>query len=165
MGSVDAGDVNAGLRFEGRIGENFKLTSGTWVRAAAMQSEVLGALNGLAQDVVLVGEGRGVVGVLIVPSAALRRGGARGGGVGRGSAARIGRALVMAEPVLMADGEVTAKWNLNFAKAQARSAGLVDRLVRAGLGWFWWRRVDGVHLLMGPSGRRRLRGGRSRWRI
>lgn len=128
MGFVDVDDMNAGLRFEGRISEDFKLMTGTWVRAAAMRLQVLEALKGVAQDVVLVGEGHAEVGALIVPVAgadmvfdSLR-------GFSGGSAARVARVLVMEEPPSMAEGEVTAKGNLNFAKIRTRRVKLVERL-------------------------------------
>jgi feruloyl-CoA synthase len=148
MGFVDPQDMNAGLRFEGRISEDFKLTSGIWVRAAALRLEILGALTGVAQDVVLVGEGRDTVSALIVPAPGLRDGAVEAEGVllvaaerlaglatiGGGSASRIARALVMAEVPSIADGEITAKGNLNFAKIRARRAGLIERLYVGGEG-------------------------------
>lgn len=147
MAFVDADDVNQGLRFDGRIGEDFKLTTGTWVRAASLRLQVLDALKGVAQDVVLVGEGHSAVGALIVPTLGLREGAAEDAGallVGErfaglramtgGSAAKIARLMVMAEPPSIADGEITAKGNLNFAKIKARRAGLVARLFAGGEG-------------------------------
>lgn len=148
VGFVDPNDMNLGLRFEGRISEDFKLTTGTWVRAAALRLEVLSALKGIAQDVVLVGEGRDDVGAMIVPAAGLRDGADEVDGVlvvaaerlaalrafKGGSAARIKRVLVMAEAPSIADGEITAKGNLNFAKVRARRAALVERLYEGGTG-------------------------------
>lgn len=139
---VDPDNPSAGLRFDGRMSEDFKLMTGTWVRASVLRLEVLGALKGLAQDVIVVGEGRAEVGVLIVPTPALRDGAEEVDGAlmvapGRlaaleaftgGSAARIARALVLAEPPSIAEGEITAKGNLNFAKIKARRSGFVDRL-------------------------------------
>ena len=138
---IDPANANAGLRFDGRLSEDFKLTTGTWVRAANLRLEVLVALKGMVQDVCLVGEGRDEVGLLIVPSPALQGERADGAvqveaapiqaamaGFTGGSAMRIARALVMADPPSMADGEITAKGNLNFAKLQSRRAALVDRL-------------------------------------
>ncbi len=145
---VDPDRPELGLRFDGRISEDFKLMTGTWVRAAALRLEVLAALKGLAQDVVLVGEGRAEVAVLIVPTAALREGVAEADGallvdparlaaleqMTGGSAARVARALVLAEAPSIAEGEITAKGNLNFAKVRARRAELVTRLYAGGAG-------------------------------
>ncbi|OAN77615.1 feruloyl-CoA synthetase [Jannaschia sp. EhC01] len=138
MAFVDPADMNLGLKFDGRIGEDFKLMTGTWVRAAALRLEVLNVLKGVAQDVVLVGEGHSEVGALIVPLpgredaaevAAQRLGTLQGG-----SAARVARVMVMAEPPRLADGEITAKGNLNFARIKSRRADLVERLYAGGEG-------------------------------
>lgn len=142
---VDASRPNLGLRFDGRIGEDFKLSSGTWVRAANLRLEVLKALEGIARDVVICGEGRDGIGVLIVP---LRRDAEEVDGalivpdgpaealrtITGGSSRRIARALVMAEPPEMAEGEITAKGNLNVARLLQRRQGLVDRLFDGGPG-------------------------------
>ena len=145
MTFVDPSDMNAGLAFAGRISEDFKLMTGTWVRASAIRLAVLGALKGIAMDVVLTGEGRGDVGLLIVPTPPIRDGAAeadgalidasiaariseRLAGLGGSSSSRIARALLLSEPPSMADGEITAKGNLNFPKLLGRRGGLVDRL-------------------------------------
>ena len=144
MRLVDPADPNKGLRFDGRISEDFKLMTGIWVRAAALRLAVLEALKGMAQDVILTGEGRAEVGLLIVPAPALRAGAQEAEGalvaadagrvaaaLGRftgGSAARIARALVLADPPSIAAGEITAKGNLNFARLQGLRAALVERL-------------------------------------
>lgn len=145
MRMVDPADVSKGMRFDGRIAEEFKLASGTWVRAAGLRLEVLGKLKGLAADVILTGAERSEVGVLIVPAPGLAEGARADGGAlivaqaaeiaarlkpgpDEGSAHAIRRALVLAEPPSMAEGELTAKGNLNFRKLLARRAGLVARL-------------------------------------
>lgn len=145
MRMVDPADVSKGMKFDGRIAEEFKLASGTWVRAAGLRLEVLGKLKGLAADVILTGAERSEVGVLIVPAPGLAEGARADGGAlivaqaaeiaarlkpgpDEGSAHAIRRALVLAEPPSMAEGELTAKGNLNFRKLLARRAGLVARL-------------------------------------
>lgn len=145
MRLVDPADVNKGMKFDGRIAEEFKLSSGTWVRAAGLRMEVLGKLKGMAADVVMTGADRADVGVLIVPTAALAAGATDAGGAlivaqaaeiaerlkpaqSEGSAHAIRRVMVLAEPPSMADGELTAKGNLNFRKLLARRKSLVDRL-------------------------------------
>lgn len=145
MRMVDPADVSKGMKFDGRIAEEFKLASGTWVRAAGLRLEVLGKLKGLAADVILTGAERSEVGVLIVPAPGLVEGARADGGAlivaqaaeiaarlkpgpDEGSAHAIRRALVLAEPPSMAEGELTAKGNLNFRKLLARRAGLVARL-------------------------------------
>ncbi len=152
MKFVDNNDANKGLTFDGRISEDFKLLSGTWVRAANLRLEMLPLLDGIAADVVMTGADRSQIGLLIVPNMpALKAGGYEvsednGALVGEallndiehrlaerareisGSAMRISRALVMAEPPSMGDGEVTAKGNLNFRKILTRRADLLNRL-------------------------------------
>ncbi|UWQ91126.1 feruloyl-CoA synthase [Rhodobacteraceae bacterium M382] len=150
MTFADMDDVNAGLKFAGRLSEDFKLATGTWVRASDLRMAVLSALKPLAQDVVLTGEGRDAVGVLILPapnqiakadlsprpglicSDALQQQIADRlapfSDPSRGSANRITRALILSEAPMMAAGEITAKGNLNFRKLLTRRAALVDLL-------------------------------------
>jgi len=150
---VDPDRPELGLRFDGRVSEDFKLMTGTWVRAAALRLEVLGWLAPLAADVVICGQDRAEVGILVVPDAAgcaaagltpaeagegLVPGGPLTAEIGRrmqaaaaratGSAGRIARAAVLAEPPTLASGEVTAKGNLNPRKLLSRRADLLDRL-------------------------------------
>lgn len=143
---LDPGRPERGLRFEGRIAEDFKLSTGTWVRAAALRLDLLAALRGLAADVVVTGADRAEVGVLILPSPRLRAGAGEAGGAlvveaaaeiagrlraagaGRGSASRAVRALVLSEPASLAEGEITAKGNLNYRRLLSRRATLLERL-------------------------------------
>ena len=144
---VDPAKTNLGLRFDGRLSEDFKLSSGTWVRAAALRLAALGALGDLAADVVVTGADRAEIDLLIVPSAGLRAAddAAEDAGalivpsradvirerlarVGTSPSTRIARALILAEPLSMADGEVTAKGSINFKKLLARRADLLARL-------------------------------------
>jgi feruloyl-CoA synthase len=141
---------SAGLRFAGRIAEDFKLATGTWVRATALRLELLGALKPLVQDVILTGEGRDAVGVLILPAPDVlaRCGDTATGGLlqdpgysagiarrlapfadpARGSASRLTRALVLSDPPSMATGEITAKGNLNFRKLLLNRSDILDAL-------------------------------------
>jgi feruloyl-CoA synthase len=151
MTFVDAEDPSRGLKFEGRLSEDFKLTSGTWVQAANLRLEVLGLLAPFAADVIICGAGRDEVGALVVPNrAALDAAGVACSDDGtvltgdiqaqiaaklapaadrtRGGAKRIACFAVMSEAPSMADGELTAKGNINFPKLLARRADLVERL-------------------------------------
>ncbi|WP_299048369.1 feruloyl-CoA synthase [uncultured Tateyamaria sp.] len=146
MRFVDPADMNKGLRFDGRLSEDFKLSTGTWVQAAQLRLDMLAVLGPLAQDVVVCGAGRDEVGILIVPGpdaqdgvvdeAALccaasdeirKRMETYSDGI-TGTARRVVRALVLADPPDMGAGEVTAKGNINFARLLERRAHLVDRL-------------------------------------
>ncbi len=152
MTFVDRQDMNKGLRFDGRISEDFKLLTGTWVRAAALRGEVLACLAPLAGDVVITGHDRNEIGVLIFPNrdAMSEAGFGDEADVGAmicpsllkelsrrlserakqqsGSSTRIGRALVLAEPPSLAEGEMTAKGNLNFRKVLTLRATQLERL-------------------------------------
>lgn len=145
MAFVDPDNINLGLRFDGRISEEFKLLTGTWVRAANLRLDVLIALKGIAMDVIVTGADRNEIGILIVPTPPLRETCQENGGalfaedaaerirgalssIGTGSSTRIARALILAEPPSIADGEITAKGNLNFRKLLDRRADLLERL-------------------------------------
>jgi feruloyl-CoA synthase len=144
---VDPNDPNQGMKFDGRISEEFKLLTGTWVRAATLRLEVLAALGDLASDVVITGADRRDIGVMIVPSATLRadesateRSGvlrvpskepsirdalAR---IGGSSSTRIARAIVLSDPPSVATGEITAKGSLNTKKILTQRSALLVRL-------------------------------------
>ncbi|WP_102107952.1 feruloyl-CoA synthase [Oceaniglobus roseus] len=146
MRFVDPDDPARGLRFDGRLSEDFKLLSGTWVRATQLRLELLACLAPLASDLVLTGADRDEIGVLIFPNPAAVRGAPDGEGAlldpellaeirrrlaarpGTASSTRVARALVLAEPPSMPEGEVTAKGNLNIRRVLARRAALLDRL-------------------------------------
>ncbi len=149
---IDKDDPNQGMRFDGRISEDFKLQSGTWVRAAQLRLDMLSRLAPLAADLVITGADRKQIGVMIFPNVAeltqegfeLREeGGAYScallqGELHRrlserareisGSSTLISRAIVLTEPPSMPDGEMTAKGNLNVRKVLARRADLLERL-------------------------------------
>ncbi len=149
---VDESDPNKGVRFDGRLSEDFKLTSGTWVQTARLRLQVLEALAPFAQDAVITGAGRDEVAVLILPNrGAIAAQGwevSEADGLWRcaelehevqgrladladratGSATRVTAALILADPPSMATGEATAKGNINFPKFLAARADMVERL-------------------------------------
>lgn len=152
MAFVDPQDISRGMRFDGRISEDFKLLSGTWVRAAGLRLDLLADLAPLAADLVVTGQDRNEIGLMIFPNrdaldaagytleendgalvcaALLADVSARliaRGGQSAGSSTRVKRAVVLAEPQSLTDGEITAKGNLNFRKVLTRRAGLLARL-------------------------------------
>ncbi len=67
---ADADDpaMSRGFMFRGRINEDFKLSTGTWVRVGALRTRLLAALGDVAQDVVVAGHGRDTLGILIFPN-------------------------------------------------------------------------------------------------
>ena len=64
---IDPGQPTRGLRFDGRIGEDFKLGNGTWVSVGPLRAEIIAALAPVAQDVVIAGLDAGFVTALVIP--------------------------------------------------------------------------------------------------
>ncbi|MEX0409533.1 feruloyl-CoA synthase [Aquibium sp. LZ166] len=141
-------DPALGLRFDGRLSEDFKLSTGTWVNVGALRAAFLAEAGMAIHDVVICGEGRDDVGALVFlsPQAvggartrvqeALDRLAARG----TGSSTFIARAIVLAAPPAADAGEITDKGSLNARAVLAnRSADLAalyaeppgDSLMRA----------------------------------
>lgn len=65
---VDPERPEAGLQFDGRVSEDFKLLTGTWVHVGALRLAGIDALKPLAQDIVVTGHDRDDIGFLIFPS-------------------------------------------------------------------------------------------------
>ena len=151
---IDADDPAKGIAFDGRTGEDFKLTTGTWVHAGSLRVAALEAAAPALQDAVVAGHDRDWVGLLAWPSLAGCRGLAGVGeetgpeelikdprvrahvaaGLGahnaahRGSSQRLARVLLMAEPPSMDTNEITDKGYINQAAVLARRHDLVERL-------------------------------------
>lgn len=62
---ADKADPNAGMLFDGRITENFKLSSGTWVNVGILKSKLITAGKGLIRDAVFTGHDRDYVGAIL----------------------------------------------------------------------------------------------------
>jgi feruloyl-CoA synthase len=152
---VDAAHPERGLRFDGRIAENFKLASGTWVHSGTLRGAAVAAFSPLAIDVVLAGSGQDFVGALVYPDIAACRAldpqlpaaadaqavldshvvrarfqqmlDALAAG-GTGSANRIVRVVVVAEPATLDNGEMTAKAAISPATVLRRRAATVAEL-------------------------------------
>lgn len=144
---ADPDDLSQGVLFDGRISEEFKLLTGTWVQASKLRLGALAALSGIVQDVVVTGADRAEVGLLIFAPAGLHLDGDGTGTVtnenycsqirvrlqdlashATGSSNRITRALVIDGPPSVGDGEITAKGSLNNRAILTRRAALLDRL-------------------------------------
>jgi len=134
----------AGVIFDGRVAEDFKLTTGTWVCVNALRVRAICALAPHVQDAVVTGHDRDEIGLLLFPSqqgsrldqqtlrehvrqafAALRS-------EGGGSSQLPRRALVLAEPPSVEAGEITDKGYLNQGAILRRRAELVARLYDGG---------------------------------
>ena len=70
MRLADAGDLSKGLVFDGRVAEDFKLSTGTWVHAGGLRVAALAAAAPALQDAVVTGHDRDFVGLLAWPNLA-----------------------------------------------------------------------------------------------
>jgi feruloyl-CoA synthase len=137
---LDEDDPLQGVVFDGRVAEDFKLTSGTWVSVGTLRVKVVSALAPYAQDVVITGHDRSEVGALIfltesgraLPRAeiaeylrlglrALRQEGA-------GSSQTPMRALLLPDAPSAAAGEITDKGYVNQRQVLTRRAADVEAL-------------------------------------
>lgn len=152
---VDAGNAAAGLRFDGRLSEDFKLATGVWVSVGPLRMSLIHELSPLVQDVVVAGPERDQVTALILldPSGCSRWLPALGpsptlaacaaapeirseivarlrafGTANRASSRRIVRAVLLAEPASLAHGEITDKGSINQRAVLAHRQTLVETL-------------------------------------
>ena len=127
----------SGIVFNGRVAEDFKLTSGTWVSVGMLRLAVVTALAPLALDVVMTGHDRSEIGVLIFLSEAARKlpqdevaatvrealGSMKGG-----SSQVPTRALLLPDGPSMAAGEITDKGYINQRLVLLRRTAEVEAL-------------------------------------
>jgi feruloyl-CoA synthase len=134
---ADPKEPLAGLVFDGRISENFKLANGTFVACGDLRVRAVAAIGGAVTDAVVCGENREGVGLLLYPNptlpraeieAAARQGLAAFNARAAGATGRVRRALVLAEPPDPGCGEITDKGYISQALARARHAEAVERL-------------------------------------
>ena len=137
---ADPADPSRGLTFDGRIAEDFKLTTGTWVHVGAVRMKLIAAGNPLIQDAVITGHDRDEVGALVFLSpaakdlapeairaklaAALASLAADPGG----SSMHPVRALIMAEPPSIDTNEITDKGYINQRAVLEHRAAMVEKL-------------------------------------
>ena len=148
---ADAGNPNLGLVFRGRLAEDFKLSTGTFVRVGAVRTALLSMLPVLA-DAVIAGENRDEVCALawVNPAEALKLLGREpvtdgelvtdpdllahisdalaGQRATTGSAGRVARLLVMSRPAGLDEGEITDKGYVNQRRVLANRSHLVELL-------------------------------------
>jgi feruloyl-CoA synthase len=140
---VDEDDPNQGLMFDGRLAEDFKLSSGTFVRVGALRGTLVSACEGVLSDAAIAGHDEAYAGALAwVDAGEAER--VCGGDAARlrahlaealtrmnadeGSARRIERLLLLDEPPNMDAGEITDKGYLNQRAVIERRADAVARL-------------------------------------
>jgi feruloyl-CoA synthase len=152
---ADPDDPSKGILFDGRLAENFKLMSGTWVHVGELRLEVIAACAPVIQDAVVTGHDREEIGLLAFPNPAgcrslcpglteetplaelirrpevrerLAAGLARHNATHRANSRRIARVLLMDEPPSLQAGEITDKGYVNQRAVLERRAALVERL-------------------------------------
>ncbi len=64
---IDVDDPNAGMLFDGRIAEDFKLSTGTWVSVGVLRAKLIAASNGLIKDAVITGHDKDYLGAIVFP--------------------------------------------------------------------------------------------------
>jgi len=151
---ADPTDPNKGLIFDGRIAEDFKLSTGTWVSVGPLRGRFIDHFAPYVRDVVLAGADRNFIGALVFPDIEACR---KLAGLGpeatpaavvaaptvrllftehlftlaaesQGSSTRVERLILMAEPPSMDKGEATDKGSINQRAVLATRAALVDEL-------------------------------------
>ncbi len=150
---VDPAHPEKGFVFDGRIADEFKLSSGTWVNVGALRRQLVAAFAPLLRDAVIAGQDRAEVTALLIPdveacrralgdgstlepdlllSSRLRRvlqeGLDRLAQSATGSSNRVARALLLTEPLSIDAHEVTDKGSINQRAVLRHRAHLVDEL-------------------------------------
>jgi len=141
---ADPADPSRGIVFDGRVAEDFKLSTGTWVSAGAVRVRLIGAADPLIQDAVITGHDRDEVGALVFLNpttkdmsfqavrsrlASVLKAMAQ---VGGGSSTFPSRLLIMTEAPSIDANEITDKGYMNQRAVLERRAELVEELYRGG---------------------------------
>jgi len=146
---VDPDDPAKGLVFDGRVTEDFKLDSGTWVSVGVLRPDLVAACSPYIHDAVITGQDKPFIGALLWPSPAglqalaadpgpgapleklvaiLRERLAAFNAAAGGSSRRIGRFTLLTEPPSIDAGEITDKGYVNQRCALERRAERVEAL-------------------------------------
>lgn len=156
---ADSARPELGLFFDGRVAEDFKLTSGTWVSVGTLRISGIAALAPLAQDIVVAGHDRDEVRFLVFPNipacralaqlpdadvadvlrspvvrSAIAQGLAKLKADGGGSSSFATRALLMAELPSVDGSEITDKGYINQRAVLSRRASELAKLNNDGCG-------------------------------
>ena len=139
---LDEADPEAGLVFDGRLVENFKLASGTFVAAGTLRIAAVSAIGGAVSDAVVCGEGQAGVGLLLFlngpycaqlgdPAAvrdAILAGLEKMNAQAKGGGSKIARAIILADAPDPISGEITDKGYINQALSRQIRVASVERL-------------------------------------
>jgi feruloyl-CoA synthase len=147
---VDDKDPSQGLVFDGRVAEDFKLDSGTWVSVGVLRPAIVAACSPYVLDAIVTGQDQPFVGALLWPSAAALEHFRSGDGgldldalnesikaklasynkTATGSSRRIQRFAILGQPPSIATGEMTDKGYVNQRLALESRAVSVQDLYR-----------------------------------
>jgi feruloyl-CoA synthase len=151
---VDPHEPAKGLIFDGRVTEDFKLSSGTWVSVGTLRADVIAAVSPLVQDCVIAGLDKEFIAVLAWPNMAaareicanpnlsspdeilrskavvdcVRERLAKHNKAAGGSSGKVGRIMLMTEPPSIDGHEITDKGYVNQRATLDRRAKLVEAL-------------------------------------
>ena len=130
---ADAADVQQGLIFRGRMAEDFKLATGTWVHVGPLRARLIEHFAPLVRDAVIAGEERDDIRALLLlhgpaPADRLDELLASFNASATGSSNRVARVAVLDEPPSLDAGEITDKGTLNQKAILRRRSALVEAL-------------------------------------
>ena len=141
---LDPDDPAKGLVFDGRVTEDFKLDSGTWVSVGTLRPDLVAACSPYVFDMVIAGQDKPFIGALVWPAPAalaglgedplatlaevLKARFAEFNATAGGSSRRVGRFTIMTEPPSIDAGEITDKGYVNQRATLDRRHALVEAL-------------------------------------
>ena len=136
---ADPGEPAKGLVFDGRIAEDFKLSTGTWVHAGAVRLKLIAAADPLVQDAVITGHDRDEVGAIVFlsPAASARQPAEIRAGLAqalrvlateKASSMHPVRLVIANEPPSADGNEITDKGYINQRAVRERRSQLVEAL-------------------------------------
>jgi feruloyl-CoA synthase len=150
---IDETDIHQGLAFDGRIAEDFKLATGTFVSVGPLRGKIIATGAPYVQDAVITGINTKEVGAMVFPTAAVRTLSGLGAdasmhdvvdsepvlaffqqvvnqlaATATGSANRVARLCLLADPPTLDRGEVTDKGSINQRAVLAHRADTVAKL-------------------------------------
>ena len=154
---IDPADPTRGLVFDGRIAEDFKLNTGTWVSVGPLRANLLTALAPLILDVVIAGLNREFIALLILPDMRACAGALQIDDVSdpvaligderlrvqiqqrlaahnkahAASSTCVRRVTLLAEPASLDHGEITDKGSINQRAVLQRRAVFVEAMYQA----------------------------------
>jgi len=144
---ADPDDFSKGFFFDGRVAENFKLNTGTWVAVGSVRGALVDAMDGLIRDAVIIGENEPQLGALLLVSdkakampeaelnAAIEEALKAAAKKATGSAARVRRAAILPRDPSFDLGEVTEKGSLNQRQMRVSFADLISDIYEGETGF------------------------------